>query len=245
MRTLKLTLSYDGTEYAGWQRQINALAIQQVVEEAFAHLTGGVPPTISGAGRTDSGVHALGQVASVNVEFEHSPLSVQRALNMRLPPAIRVLEVVEARVGFHARFHATGKSYRYRMVTAPVMPPFDRHFAWHVPWPLDVAAMQQAAAHLTGTHDFASFQASGTKITDTTRTLTRLTLTDLAGELRFDAEGDGFLRNMVRIIAGTLMEVGAGHRHPESVPAIIDACSRDAAGKTAPPQGLTLISVRY
>ena len=245
MRTLKLTLSYDGTDYAGWQRQINALAIQQVVEEAFAHLTGGVPPTISGAGRTDSGVHALGQVASVNVEFEHSPVSVQRALNMRLPPAIRVLEVAEARVGFHARFHATGKSYRYRMVTAPVMSPFDRQFAWHVPWPLDVAAMQEAAALLEGTHDFASFQASGTKITETSRTLERLTLTDLGGELRLDAEGDGFLRNMVRIIAGTLMEVGAGHRRADSVPATINAHSRDAAGKTAPAHGLTLITVRY
>ncbi len=245
MRTLKLTLTYDGTDYAGWQRQINALAIQQVVEEAFAHLTGGVPPTISGAGRTDSGVHAMGQVASVNVEFEHSPLSVQRALNMRLPPAIRVLEVVEARMGFHARFHATGKAYRYRMVTAPVLSPFDRHFAWHVPWPLDVRAMQQAAESLSGTHDFASFQASGTTITDTTRTLERLTLTDRGGELLLDAAGDGFLRHMVRIIAGTLMEVGAGHRRADSIPDIIEARSRDAAGKTAPPQGLTLMGVRY
>ncbi len=245
MRTLKLTLTYDGTDYAGWQRQTNALAIQQVVEEAFAHLTGGVPPTISGAGRTDSGVHAMGQVASVNVEFEHSPLSVQRALNMRLPPAIRVLEVVEARMGFHARFHATGKAYRYRMVTAPVLSPFDRHFAWHVPWPLDVRAMQQAAESLSGTHDFASFQASGTTITDTTRTLERLTLTDRGGELLLDAAGDGFLRHMVRIIAGTLMEVGAGHRRADSIPDIIEARSRDAAGKTAPPQGLTLMGVRY
>lgn len=245
MRTLKLTIAYDGTNYAGWQRQINAVAIQQVVEEAFAHLTGGVPPTVSGAGRTDSGVHALGQIASVNVEFEHSTLSVQRALNMRLPADIRVVDVVEAPVGFHARFHATGKSYRYRMVTTPVLSPFDRQLAWHVPWPLDVGAMHRAAAHLSGTHDFASFQAAGTKITGTTRTLERLTLTDLGGELRLEADGDGFLRHMVRIIAGTLMEVGAGHRDPESVPSIIDARTRDAAGKTAPPQGLTLMRVRY
>jgi len=172
-------------------------------------------------------------------------LSVQRALNMRLPEDIRIVDVVEAAVGFHARFHATGKSYRYRMVTAPVLSPFDRLFAWHVPWPLDVAAMHRAAAHLSGTHDFASFQANGTTITATTRTLERLTLTDLGGELRLEAEGDGFLRHMVRIIAGTLMEVGAGHRSPESVPEIIAARSRDAAGKTAPPQGLTLMSVRY
>ena len=245
LRTLKLTLAYDGTNYAGWQRQINALAIQQVVEEAFAHLTGGVAPTIAGAGRTDSGVHALGQVATVNVEFDLTPPSVQRALNVRLPADIRVVEVVEAPLGFHAQFHATGKHYRYRMALGPVLSPFDRHFAWHVPWPLDLGAMQAAAAHLVGTHDFASFQATGTKITDTTRTLERLTLTDLGGELRIDTEGDGFLRNMVRIIAGTLMEVGAGQRTPESIPAIITARSRDAAGKTAPPQGLSLMSVRY
>ena len=245
MRTLKLTLAYDGTAYAGWQRQINAVAIQQVVEEAFAHLTGGVAPTISGAGRTDSGVHAVGQVASVNVDFEHSALSVQRALNMRLPADIRVIGAVDVPTGFHARFHAMGKSYRYRMVTTPVLSPFDRHVAWHVPWPLDVAAMEQAAAMLAGTHDFASFQASGTTITGTTRTLERLTLTDMGGELRIEADGDGFLRHMVRIIAGTLMEVGAGHRAPDSMPSVIRARSRDAAGKTAPPQGLTLISVRY
>lgn len=245
MRTLKLTLAYDGTNYAGWQRQANALAIQQVVEEAFAHLNGGVAPTITGAGRTDSGVHALGQVASVLVDFEHSPISVLRALNVRLPADIRVLDVVEAPLGFHAQFRATGKVYRYRMITAPVMLPFDRHFAWHTPWPLNVAFMQSAAERLTGTHDFASFQASGTKITSTTRTLERLTVTDLGGELHIEAAGDGFLRNMVRIIAGTLMEVGSGHRAADSMPAIIEARSRDAAGKTAPPQGLTLLRVLY
>lgn len=245
MRTLKLTLAYDGTGYAGWQRQINAVAVQQVVEEAFAHLTNGVMPVLHAAGRTDAGVHALGQVVSVEVDFEHSPLSVQRALNVRLPADIRVMDVTEMPVGFHARFHATGKSYRYRMGINPVLSPFDRHYMWHVPWPLDLVAMQAAAAHLTGTHDFASFQATGTTITDTVRTLDWLTITDLGGELRIDAEGDGFLRNMVRIIAGTLMEVGSGHRIADSVPAIIEARSRDAAGKTAPPQGLTLMSVRY
>jgi tRNA pseudouridine38-40 synthase len=245
MRTLKLTIAYDGTAYAGWQRQANAVAIQQVVEEAFAHLTGGIAPTIAGAGRTDSGVHALGQVASVHVDFDHSALSVQRALNVRLPADIRVLGVVDAPLGFHAQFRATGKLYRYRMVTTPVLSPFDRHLAWHVPWPLDLPAMQTAATHLVGTHDFASFQATGTKITHTTRTLERLTLTDLGGEIRIEAEGDGFLRNMVRIIAGTLMEVGSGHRSADDIPDILHARRRDAAGKTAPAQGLTLISVRY
>ena len=245
MRTLKLTIAYDGTNYAGWQRQINAVAIQQVLEEAFAHLTGGVAPTISGAGRTDSGVHAQGQVASVNVEFDHAPLAVQRALNMRLPADIRVMDVTEMPPGFHARFHATGKSYRYRMAINPVLPPCDRDFVWHVPWPLDLAAMHRAGAHLIGTHDFASFQATGTPITETIRTVERLEIVDRGGELRIDLDGDGFLRNMVRIIAGTLMEVGTGHRAPDSIPDVIDARRRDAAGKTAPPQGLILMAVRY
>lgn len=245
MRTLRLTIAYDGTNYAGWQRQLNAVAVQQVVEDAFAHLTGGVAPTVSGAGRTDSGVHALGQVASVNVEFEHSAIAVQRAMNMRLPADIRVMDVVEAPVGFHARFQATGKSYRYRMITAAVMSPFDRQTAWHVPWPLDVAAMTSAAAQLVGRYDFASFQATGSTITDTVRTIERLAITDLGGELRIDVDGDGFLRNMVRILAGTLMEIGTGHRKPSDVAGILAARNRDAAGKTAPPQGLTLMAVRY
>jgi tRNA pseudouridine38-40 synthase len=245
MRSLKLTIAYDGTAYAGWQRQSNALAVQQVIEEAFAHLTGGIAPTISGAGRTDSGVHALGQVASVNVEFGHSPTAVQRALNMRLPADIRILDVSEMPPGFHARFHATGKSYRYRMAVGAVLSPFDRQYAWHVPWPLNLDAMREAAIHLTGTHDFASFQATGTPITETVRTLERLVIADLGDQLRIDADGDGFLRNMVRIIAGTLMEVGTGHRSPDTIPAMLAARSRDAAGKTAPPQGLTLMGVRY
>ena len=245
MRTLKLTIAYDGTNYAGWQRQSNALAVQQVMEEAFAPLTDGVAPTISGAGRTDSGVHAAGQVASVNVSFDLSPISVQRALNMRLPADIRVMDVTEVPLGFHAQFHAVSKHYRYRMITTPVMSPFDRQYAWHVPWPLDLGAMHDAAQALVGTHDFASFQAISTKVVNTTRTLDRLSVTDVGGEIRIDAEGKGFLRNMVRIFAGTLMEVGAGQRSSAFIPEILAARSREAAGKTAPPQGLTLVAVRY
>jgi tRNA pseudouridine38-40 synthase len=216
-----------------------------VLEEAFAHLTGGVAPTIVGAGRTDSGVHALAQVASVHVDFDLSPLSVQRALNTRLPADIRVMDAVEVPPGFHAQFHAVGKHYRYRMITTPVMSPFDRQVAWHVPWPLNLGDMHDAARLLTGTHDFASFQATGSKIVHTTRTLARLSVTDVGGEIRIDAEGDGFLRNMVRILAGTLMEVGAGQRTVDAIPGILEARSRDAAGKTAPAHGLCLMAVRY
>jgi tRNA pseudouridine38-40 synthase len=245
LRTIKLTLAYDGTDYAGWQRQQNALAIQQVVEEAFAHFTGGEPPTVSGAGRTDSGVHALGQVASVNVEFDHSASAVMRALNVRLPDAIRVIGAVDAPTGFHARFNATGKSYRYRISRTPVQSPFDRLYAWHVPWPLDLDAMRAAASAFVGTHDFASFQASGTPITATARSLQQLDLIETGSELHVVAEGDGFLRHMVRIITGTLVEVGSGQRDAASIPDVIAARNRDAAGRTAPPHGLTLVAVRY
>ncbi len=245
MRTLKLTIAYDGSEYAGWQRQINALTIQQIVEEAFAHFTDGEPPTVSGAGRTDAGVHALGQVASVNVEFDHSAAAVMRALNVRLPDAIRVIGAVDAAPGFHARFHATGKSYRYRIARARVLSPFERRYSWHVPWALDLDAMRVAAAQLVGRHDFASFQAGGTTITATIRNLERLELVEVGAELHILAEGEGFLRHMVRIITGTLVEIGSGQRDPASIRALVAARNRDEAGKTAPPHGLTLVAVRY
>jgi tRNA pseudouridine38-40 synthase len=200
---------------------------------------------VSGAGRTDSGVHALGQVASVNVEFEHSAPAVMRALNVRLPEAIRVIGAVDAAPGFHARFHAKGKSYRYRIARTPVQSPFERRYAWHVPWPLDLDAMRTAAAEMAGRHDFASFQASGSAITATTRNLERLELQESGSELHVLAEGEGFLRHMVRIVAGTLVEVGSGQRDARSIPDMIAARNRDMAGKTAPPHGLTLVAVKY
>ncbi|HEX5217004.1 MAG TPA: tRNA pseudouridine(38-40) synthase TruA [Vicinamibacterales bacterium] len=257
MRTLKLTLAYDGTQYSGWQRQQNGLAIQQVVEEALAPMVArrdaesrrgaetGRGPTIAGAGRTDAGVHALGQVASVHVEFDYAPSAVQRALNIRLPEDIRVVGVVDAAPGFHAQFHARGKTYRYRIATTPIHSPFDRWFVWHAPMPRDLDAMRRAAAFCVGTHDFASFQARGTSVTDTVRTLARCDVREHAGEIVVEVEGDGFLRHMVRIIVGTLSEIGAGARPVESMAAMIAARDRSSAGLTAPASGLTLVSVRY
>jgi tRNA pseudouridine38-40 synthase len=256
MRTLKLTLAYDGTAYAGWQRQQNGLAIQQVIEEALAPMTRrgaegrrdaetGRGPTIAGAGRTDAGVHALGQVASVHVEFDYAASAVQRALNIRLPADIRVVGVVDATPGFHAQYHARGKTYRYRIATTPVQSPFDRWFVWHAPMPRDLDAMRRAAALCVGTHDFASFQGRGTSVTDTVRTLVRCDVREHAGEIVVEVEGDGFLRHMVRIIVGTLSEIGAGVRSVESMAAMIAARDRSSAGLTAPASGLTLLSVRY
>ena len=245
MRTFKLTVAYDGTNYVGWQRQTNGVSVQQVLEEAFAPLVGGVAPTMAGAGRTDAGAHALGQVASVNADIDLSAIAVQRAMNVRLPADIRVVGVIEATPGFHARFHAVGKSYRYRIVTTPVLSPFDRFYAWHAPEPRTIGPMQEAAEILVGQHDFASFQARGAFVKDTVRTIHRLELRQLPGEIQVDCEGDGFLRHMVRGIVGTLAEIGAGLRPVSAMQEILAARDRRAAGATAPAHGLMLVSVKY
>ena len=245
MRTLKLTLSYDGTAYCGWQRQTNGVSVQQVVEEAFAPLMGGVAPTVAGAGRTDAGAHALGQVASVNTDIDISTVAIQRALNVRLPEDVRVMAVEEATPGFHARFHATGKAYRYRMILSQVMPPFERHYAWHSPEPKNVDLMREGAALLVGTHDFASFQARGSFVSDTVRTIHTLDLQQSGAEISVYCDGDGFLRHMVRGIVGTLAEIGTGLRPASAITDMLSARDRRAAGATAPAHGLTLMEVRY
>jgi tRNA pseudouridine38-40 synthase len=246
MRTLKLTLSYDGTNYVGWQRQANGISIQQVIEEAFAPLTAPAPPpTVAGAGRTDAGVHALGQVASATLDLDLATDAIHRALNVRLPADIRVLRVEDAPTGFHAQFHASGKSYRYRLATGAILSPFDRWFVWHVPGPRDVDLMRRAARALVGRHDFASFQASGTDLRETTRTITRVDLRESAGELQIEVDGEGFLRHMVRIMVGTLVDIGAGTRAPGDIDRMLSARDRRVAGQTAPACGLTLVNVTY
>jgi len=168
---LKLTLAYDGTGLVGWQRQASGTSVQGLLEEALAHLEGG-PVVVSGAGRTDAGVHALGQVASVSLSRPIAPLAVLRAVNVRLPPAVRVVDVQEVGPDFHARFRATAKRYRYRIWNGPVVSPFERAYVWHVPWPvLDVEAMRAGAARLVGTHDFAAFQGAGGDVETSVRTL--------------------------------------------------------------------------
>jgi tRNA pseudouridine38-40 synthase len=247
MRTLRLTVAYDGTNYVGWQRQANGVSIQQVLEEAFVPLVG-TAPTVAGAGRTDAGVHALAQVASVNIESALESAKVLRALNNRLPFDVRVVDAEDVPLGFHARINAKGKHYRYRVDTSPVMSPFERWFAWHVPQALDVAAMREAAAALIGRHDFSAFQAAGSAVATTTRTLERVDVVASggpAGDVRIEVEGDGFLRHMVRTIAGTLVEVGTGEREMSSVAAILRSKTRHEAGRTAPACGLTLVAVRY
>lgn len=247
MRTLRLTLAYDGTNYVGWQRQENGLSVQQVVEDALRPFLDdpAAPFSVMGASRTDAGVHAAAQVASVRVPFSAPVDAVQRALNIRLPGDVRALEVAEAPESFHARFDARGKRYRYRLSTTPVLSPFDRLFVWHLPYRFNLDAMRTAAASLVGTHDFASFQARGAMNVDAIRTIDRVDVLDRPGEIHIVVEGGGFLRHMVRIMVGSLVEVGSGRERAEWMAAAVFEQSRAAAGPTAPPQGLILEHVSY
>ena len=245
MRTFRLTIAYDGTNYAGWQRQANGMSIQQLVEEAFAPLVGDVAPDVAGASRTDAGVHAVGQVASVKADIDLQPIAVLRAMNTRLPQEIRVMDAALASPEFHARFDATGKTYRYRLITSSVMPPLERCYAWHAPGSKRLDAMREAAAALVGTHDFESFQGRGASVRETVRTVHRIDLECRDDEVVISIDGDGFLRHMVRTIAGTLAEIGDGARSVDDMPRILAARDRRAAGPTAPACGLTLMTVRY
>jgi tRNA pseudouridine38-40 synthase len=243
-RTLKFTLSYDGTRLVGWQRQAQGDSVQGLLEDALARFEG-ASVTVHGAGRTDAGVHALGQVASAVVSFDHEVTTLQRALNVHLPQDVRVLSVVEAAPEFHARFSARAKTYQYRIRNTPVADPFERWYEWHLPEPLDLAAMEKAAAALVGTHDFIAFQSVGSETSGTTRTVTRSTWRDTGGLLTYEISGDGFLRHMVRAIVGTLVEVGRGWREPEKVAALLEPRTRAEAGATAPAHGLFLLCVDY
>ena len=255
MRTFKLTLAYDGTDYVGWQRQAAGVSIQGRLESALGAIEG-TPVPVVGAGRTDAGVHALGQVAGVRLGVRIDPAALARAMNARLPPDIRVVGSAAAADTFHARFDAVAKSYRYRLLHGPVMSPFLRRYAWHVREPLDVEAMGEAGRMLVGEHDFAAFQAAGGSVRTTVRTVFGLTVRRAppasadaaaggADMTVIEVRGSGFLRHMVRTIAGTLVDVGRGRRGPGEVGRALEAADRGAAGPTAPPRGLFLTGVEY
>ena len=244
MRTLKITLAYDGSRFVGWQRQAEGESIQGLLEDALARFEGG-PITAHGAGRTDAGVHALGQVASARVTFGHEASMLARALNAHLPPEIRVVSVEDADEAFHARFSSSGKTYRYQIRNTAVADPFDRAFVWHLPEPLALESMARAAASLVGTHDFGAFRSVGSEVSSSVRSVTRSEWHQNAGLLTYEISGDGFLRHMVRAIVGTLVEIGRGWRQPEEIPALLAGGTRADAGATAPPHGLFLVSVDY
>lgn len=240
----KLTIAYDGTGYVGWQRQATGVSIQGLLEDAIAELDE-QPVTVIGAGRTDAGVHAHGQVASVSLARSIDAATLVRAANARLPPAVRVLDASEAPEEFHARFRARSKSYRYRIWNAAALSPFERAYAWHLPGRLDVAAMMEAALLIEGTHDFAAFQAAGAETHTTERAILSSRVARDGALITYDVCGEGFLRHMVRAIVGTLVDVGRGRRASAWMRDVLASRDRGQAGQTAPPHGLFLMGVSY
>ena len=245
MRNLKITVTYEGTDFHGWQVQPDQRTIQGEIEAALAAIEGR-PVKVHGSGRTDAGVHALGQVASFHLENRIPCQNLQLALNHRLPPAIRVLGVEEAPESFHARYSATAKTYEYRIWRGQVCPPFLRRYVWRLPYPLDEAAMIEAAPLFEGERDFRSLAThDGEGRESTVRTVCSSRLTREGEQLIYRVRGSGFLYNMVRNIVGTLLEVGRGNLRPADIEPILEARNRAAAGPTAPAVGLFLVSVEY
>lgn len=259
MRTFKITLAYDGTDYAGWQRQHTDPTIQALVENALAEIEGR-QVKLFGAGRTDAGVHALGQVASVRLAHSIDTTALLRALNSKLPKDVRILDVQQVADAFHARFDTCGKSYRYRLGIGTVQNPLDRRFLWWFSEPINLSPMRAACTTLCGEHDFAAFQTAAGDFspTSTVRTITAISIrvqetqswSALGGNgeakiVTVDIHGNGFLRHMVRTIVGTLVEVGQYRRSPESLETILSSRDRREAGPTAPARGLFLVSVEY
>ncbi|HVC94615.1 MAG TPA: tRNA pseudouridine(38-40) synthase TruA [Pirellulales bacterium] len=249
MRTVKLTLSYDGTAYAGWQSQANQPTLQDTFEAALAQVTGEAVRVVA-SGRTDAGVHALGQVVSFLSASALAPDAMRKALNAVLPEDMVVLAAVDAPTGFHATHDAVRKRYRYAIHDGPARDVFRRRYAWHVRRRLDAEAMHRAAQALAGTHDFRSFESAWPQRTSSVRTIFEIGLARGVGATEEDfvvleVEADGFLYNMVRAIVGTLVEVGRGVRGETWPGEVLAALDRRAAGITAPPEGLCLVRVEY
>jgi tRNA pseudouridine38-40 synthase len=244
MRRIQLIVEYDGTNYAGWQQQKNAMSVQQMVEDTLSKLTK-EKIVIHGASRTDAGVHAQGQSAHFDTESRIPADKFSYALNTMLPPDIRIRESRQVPDDFHARFSTRGKRYRYLFHVHPHASAIHRLTHAHVIYPLDVDLMHREAQALVGTHDFAAYAASGSVVKDTVRTIYRVDVTRDGEEVKLVIEGKGFLYNMVRIIAGTLIGVGSGNIEPGAFARAIESGNRLDLGVTAPAHGLTLMEVFY
>jgi tRNA pseudouridine38-40 synthase len=253
MYNIKLTVAYDGTDFHGWQQQPGKPTIQGALTDIARKITQ-EKILVHGAGRTDAGVHARGQVAHFKTHSGMTPQEFQRAFNALLPPAIRVVAAEEVGPDFHARWHAVAKTYHYRIFRERVVPPFDWRYVLHYPFPLDEAAMSEAARLFEGEHDFTSFAAStGSEDDDRERTMVRCIFSSevLRGagasgeEIVYAVRGKSFLRYMVRKIVGTLLEVGKGRFAPADIPRLFEMRDRSAVGWTVPPQGLCLVEVEY
>jgi tRNA pseudouridine38-40 synthase len=241
----RLTVAYRGTEFAGWQRQPAKRTVQEAIEQALAKIWG-QKIDLQGSGRTDAGVHALGQIASFNAPRLHAAPVLQRALNANLPHDVRIVKCRLVAPSFHARFDAVGKTYHYLMWNDPINDPFKTDTHWHVPRPLNLALMRRAARLLLGRHDFASFTSNtGYERESTVRTLTRASITRRGAVLRFEFSADGFLFRMVRNFVGAIVKVGLGRLELDDFARVLPAKSRSVAPATAPACGLYLVNVKY
>lgn len=244
MRNIMLVIEYDGTNYKGWQTQEKYPSIQEEIEKAIMKATG-ENVILYGSGRTDAKVHALGHVANFHTESKIPGERFRYAINNELPEDIRIISSQEVGLDFHSRFSATHKRYVYRIYNGKVERPLLRNHTCHVKYPLDIDLMTKASAYFVGTHDFKSFRGRRTSIKSTIRTIYSIDIGTKDGIIEITVEGNSFLRNMVRIIVGTLIEVGAGLRDKDQIPEIISKKDRKAAGRTAPAQGLFLEKVYY
>ena len=244
MKRVKLTIAYDGTEYCGWQIQPNGITVEEVLNKALKKMTG-ENICVIGASRTDSGVHAMGNVAVFDTETSIPADRIAMALNQRLPEDIVIVKSEEVAPDFHPRYCDCEKTYEYHILNTKIPVPTKRQYHYFVSYDLDVDAMRRAAAFLVGEHDFESFCNIRTDVESTVRTITKLDILEQGEEIVVQITGNGFLYNMVRIIVGTLVRVGRGFYPPEKVKEILEAKDRTAAGVTAPPQGLFLKEIRY
>lgn len=245
MPNYKMILQYDGTRYKGWQRQENTDAtIQGKLQNILQRMTG-EEADVQGSGRTDAGVHAKGQVAHVHLQNEWQTEKIKDYVNSYLPEDIAVLEVEEVEERFHARLLATSKTYEYRIAKGKKADVFQRKYVHVIEEALDVAVMNEAAKKLIGTHDFKAFCGNPKMKKSTVRTVYEIEITETAQEIRLRFTGNGFLQNMVRILTGTLVEVGLGQRSPKEMEKILESKKRENAGATMPAKGLTLLEVRY
>lgn len=245
MRNFKIIIQYEGTRYQGWQKQGTTENTLQGKFETLLSRMNGAPVEIVASGRTDAGVHAYGQTANFWMDTEETPQALMHKINEYLPEDVAVISCEEVSERFHSRLNAKGKTYRYRVLNSTVPHVFDRKFVWQVPGQLDLEAMKQAAALLAGRHDFKAFTSAKKSKKSTVRTITSLDIWREGDEIRFSFSGDGFLFHMVRILVGTLIEVGLSKRSAADMERILAAGDRQEAGTLAPAQGLALMEVYY
>lgn len=245
MRNFRLLLAYDGSRYRGWQRLGNSdQTIQGKLETVLSRMLE-TSVEVHGSGRTDAGVHAEGQVANFHADTDMTPQEIQSYLRRYLPEDIGILDVEEAAPRFHSRLNASRKTYRYRIWNTNMSCVFDRKYVWILPDSLSIEDMKDAAKYLIGTHDFLAFCSNKHFKKSSVRTIYDISIVQVGKEIQISVTADGFLYNMVRIIVGTLVEVGRGERSARDIPAILESCVRENAGMTVPPQGLCLMEVLY